>query len=386
MFGKPIRRRYLEGGGVLAFIDVMQDASSNALEKTLCVAKAVGFTREGVVPVSFDQETELDLFQEQFLTPLLIDAFRMAFEILVENGYDPVASFLDTCGSGEMAEMLMEAVNVGLFEVIEQQGSPTCRYGVQKYLNTLINASTKAKGKMILDDIRNGAFQAELTREAQSDYPSLEAYRATSEASELTKTHVRLKKMLGTQKVETRIIVGDETALRPSYGDVLEGALICEVHDRIVGILDSNDARYEMIKHEAEGRTEAVAELRGTPVSHSGKAILCKLKGGGRTEDYVLAVVAGDRRVDMKALARKFGGTAASFASSDDVIRLTGCVPGAVPPFAPTNPLPLVVDAVFVEENSTIAFNAGRLDRSITMEMRDYLRIFQPQAHEIGMA
>lgn len=160
----------------------------------MCVAKAVGFTREGVVPVSFDQETELDLFQEQFLTPLLIDAFRMAFEILVENGYDPVASFLDTCGSGEMAEMLMEAVNVGLFEVIEQQGSPTCRYGVQKYLNTLINASTKAKGKMILDDIRNGAFQAELTREAQSDYPSLEAYRATSEASELTKTHVRLKK------------------------------------------------------------------------------------------------------------------------------------------------------------------------------------------------
>ncbi|MGW0828315.1 NAD(P)-binding domain-containing protein [Streptomyces sp. NPDC002845] len=65
MFGKPIRERYLDGSGVLAFVDVMQDATQRALPRTLAIAQAMGFTRYGVLPVSHATETELDLFQEQ---------------------------------------------------------------------------------------------------------------------------------------------------------------------------------------------------------------------------------------------------------------------------------------------------------------------------------
>ena len=196
MFGKPIRQRYIDGSGVLAFLDVIQDPSSRALARTLGIAKAVGFTRYGVMPVSCATETELDLFQEQFLTPLLLDAFKLAFNVLVEAGYDPVPSLLDMHASGEMAEMMVEAASAGLYEVIEQQGSPTCRFGVQRYLGKLIGPEVAAKGRRILDDIRNGGFVEALAKEAAADYPSLDDYQAMYQASDLTKTHDRYRAVL----------------------------------------------------------------------------------------------------------------------------------------------------------------------------------------------
>jgi ketol-acid reductoisomerase len=197
MFGKPIRQRYTEGSGVLAFLDIVQDASGRALPRTLGIAKAVGFTRHGVLPVSHATETELDLFQEQFLTPLLLDACRIAFEVLVEAGCDPIPSLLDMYASGEMAEMMVEAASAGLFEVIAQQGSPTCRFGVQRYLGQLIGAEVKAKGRQILDDIRNGGFVEALAEEARAGYPSLADYTAMYQASDLTKAHQQYRAALG---------------------------------------------------------------------------------------------------------------------------------------------------------------------------------------------
>ena len=189
MFGRPIRRRYLDGSGVLAFVDVVRDATGRTLARTLGVASAVGFTRYGVLPVPVATETELDLFQEQFLTPLLLDAVRLAFEVLVEGGCDPLPALLDMHASGEMAEMMVEAATIGLYEVVEQQGSPTCRFGVQRYLGTLLGDDVKDKGRAILADIRGGGFVAALAKEAEHDYPSLTDYHTAYRSGALTKAH-----------------------------------------------------------------------------------------------------------------------------------------------------------------------------------------------------
>ncbi|CAM3806472.1 NAD(P)-binding domain-containing protein [Nocardiopsis rhodophaea] len=196
MFGRPIRRHYLEGTGVLAFLDVLQDPTGRALRRTLAVAKATGFTRRGVMPVPHAQETELDLFQEQFLTPLLMDGFKMAFDVLVDAGYDPVPALLDMYASGEMAEMMTEAATVGLYEVIAEQGSPTCRFGVQRRLGTLLGDDVEAKARKILGEIRSGAFAAALEEEAGAGYPSLDAYDAMAGASGVTRAHERYRAAL----------------------------------------------------------------------------------------------------------------------------------------------------------------------------------------------
>ncbi len=197
MFGKPIRQRYLEGSGVLSFLDVISDVSGRALHRVLAIAQAVGFTRYGVMPVSHVTETELDLFQEQFLTPLLIDGFRMAFELLAEADYEPVPALLDMYASGEMGEMMVEAATIGLYEVIEQQGSPTCRFGVERYLGTLLGQDVRDKGRRILDDIQGGGFVEALDQEAAADYPTLADYAAMYRSSELTKAHDQLRSALG---------------------------------------------------------------------------------------------------------------------------------------------------------------------------------------------
>ena len=77
----------------------------------------------------------------------------------------------------------------------------------------------------------------------------------------------------------------------------------------------------------------------------------------------------------MKAVARIVGGRKGSFAQASLAEELTGCVVGAIPPVAFNSSLKLVVDKQFLERESEIAFNAGRLDRSIVIDGDDVNRI-----------
>ena len=54
---------------------------------------------------------------------------------------------------------------------------------------------------------------------------------------------------------------------------------------------------------------------------------------------------------------------------------LTACVFGAIPPFSFHPALRLVADPLLFERFPQIAFNAGRLDRSIILDTEDYLHL-----------
>ena len=68
----------------------------------------------------------------------------------------------------------------------------------------------------------------------------------------------------------------------------------------------NENARFRVIEHTPEGRSDLVAGVRGTSIAQGAKAIVCAIPVEGR-ERYVLAVLPGDRRVDMKAVARTVG-------------------------------------------------------------------------------
>jgi ketol-acid reductoisomerase len=69
MIGAGVRQCYLEGRGFPSFIGIHQDASGNALETTLAIAKGIGSTKSGAMLLTFAQEAELDLFTEQGFGP-----------------------------------------------------------------------------------------------------------------------------------------------------------------------------------------------------------------------------------------------------------------------------------------------------------------------------
>ena len=145
-------------------------------------------------------------------------------------------------------------------------------------------------------------------------------------------------------------------------------------HDKLIALLDQHQARYRLMAHDATGKCEAVAAIRGTAVGQGAKALVCHVKGNG-IKQHVLAVLPADQQADLGKVAEAVGGRRASLASPAEVAMLTGCVFGAIPPFSFHPELELVVDPLLFARYAEIAFNAGRLDRSVILSTEDYRRL-----------
>ena len=95
--GHLLRSVYRAGGGVPALFAVHRDQSGTARDRVLAYGRAIGSTRAGILETTFAEETETDLFGEQAVlcggTAALV---KMAFETLVEAGYQPELAYFET--------------------------------------------------------------------------------------------------------------------------------------------------------------------------------------------------------------------------------------------------------------------------------------------------
>ncbi|MDD9876498.1 MAG: hypothetical protein OXR84_03550 [Magnetovibrio sp.] len=156
-------------------------------------------------------------------------------------------------------------------------------------------------------------------------------------------------------------------------------------HRRLLDFLDGHGATYEVIEHEPEGRSERISAIRGNDPGQAMKAIVLSVRGGGLGKRAIMAVIPGDRRLDMKALLAHAGAQKGRFAPAETAAELTGCEMGAIPPFSFRDDLGLVVDEAF-KAWDRVAFNAGRLDRSLFLDFADYARIVDPPFAAISEA
>jgi len=156
-----------------------------------------------------------------------------------------------------------------------------------------------------------------------------------------------------------------------------------DTYTRLVAVLDEHGARYRLIDHAPEGRTELVSPLRGNALSEAAKCIVLIVKIGKKTTKYVLAVVPGAARVDLNAVKALMKGSYVSFASPAIAERLAGSVAGTVLPFAFSPELELVVDPSLLG-NDEIYFNAARLDQSMALGTRDYIELAKPRIERIA--
>ncbi len=156
-----------------------------------------------------------------------------------------------------------------------------------------------------------------------------------------------------------------------------------EVFDRIVALLTEAKARFRVIEHEAEGRSEKISVIRGNRPDQAAKAMVLDVRGGGGGRRHVLAILPGSRKLDFAAVAALFEARKCGFASPDTAQALTGCVMGAVPPFALDPALTVVVDQDLLA-NDTLFFNAGRLDRSMELDTKDWLAAVDPRIATIA--
>jgi Ala-tRNA(Pro) deacylase len=158
-----------------------------------------------------------------------------------------------------------------------------------------------------------------------------------------------------------------------------------EVFERIVALLSDANAKFRVIEHEAEGRSEKISVIRGNRPEQAAKAMVLDVRGGGGGRRNVLAILPGSAKLDFAAVARVFEARKCGFASPESAQALTGCVMGAVPPFSLNPDLAIVVDEDLLK-NETLFFNAGRLDRSMELDTQDWLATAQPKVAKIAAA
>jgi Ala-tRNA(Pro) deacylase len=156
-----------------------------------------------------------------------------------------------------------------------------------------------------------------------------------------------------------------------------------DVFDRLVALLRDAKAKFRVIEHEAEGRSEKISVIRGNRPEQAAKAMVLDVRGGGGGKRAVLAILPGNRKLDFDAVAALFEARKCGFASPQSAQALTGCAMGAVPPFSLNPDLSVVVDEDLLA-NQTLFFNAGRLDRSMELDTRDWIAVARPRIARIA--
>jgi len=154
------------------------------------------------------------------------------------------------------------------------------------------------------------------------------------------------------------------------------------VHARLVAHLAAAGVGYRQLHHEPTPTSADAARARGEPIGCGAKALLLK------TDDrFRLFVLPADRRLDSARVKRQLGLGRLRFASPEELLALTGLVPGSVPPFGePILPFELLADAAIGTVYPHVAFNAGSLTDSIIMAAADWERVARPVRMALGAA
>lgn len=160
MIGVGVREKYLDGEGFFSFIAIEQDATGKGMDILLALAKGIGTLRKGVVKLTFKEEAELDLFNEQAFGPAFGRVLLTAIYTLLDAGYPPEAVLIEMYMSGEMSYTYQAMAKVGLVKQVNFH-SQTSQYGSMSRGIKFRKLPLRPKMEEILGQIQNGEFTEE---------------------------------------------------------------------------------------------------------------------------------------------------------------------------------------------------------------------------------
>jgi len=199
MIGKAVRDMFVEGSGAPSLIAVEQNASGQAKEIVLALAKGIGSTRTMALESSFEEETIVDLVGEQACGGSMLYFSRLVCEILIEAGCSPEAALLEVYASGENIAVCKAVNEVGLWNQLKYH-SHTSQYGHQSRGKKLVPEETRKILRGFVDDIRSGAFQKEWSRIQKNGLKELDNLYEENFKHPIMKAEDELYRALGRRK------------------------------------------------------------------------------------------------------------------------------------------------------------------------------------------
>jgi ketol-acid reductoisomerase len=191
--GTALRSEFEAGRGLIALFAVAQDASGGAQALALSYGAAIGSGRAGMLPTSFAEECEADLFNEQaVLWGAIPELIYAGFETLVDAGFSPEVAYFECLTEVKLIADLIYARGIA---GMQQAISNTAEFGALKGGNRIVNADTRTEMRRILREVRSGAFAQDLLEDARAGYPRLKASRAKAAAHPIEAVGAALRRL-----------------------------------------------------------------------------------------------------------------------------------------------------------------------------------------------
>ncbi len=172
MIGEGVRELYVSGEGYPAFVSVRNNASGNARDIAIAIARAIGATKKGAIEVTFEDETFLDLIAEQATWPLIISVLTEIYRYAIEMGHPEEAVLIELYMSGEPAVMMEKMATIGFFKQLSMH-SHTSQYGQLSRCEKVDKNYIRNFIKEQYEYIRNGNFATEWDREKKNNLAEL---------------------------------------------------------------------------------------------------------------------------------------------------------------------------------------------------------------------
>jgi len=145
--------------------------------------------------------------------------------------------------------------------------------------------------------------------------------------------------------------------------------------DRIQKILKDSGLEHEILEHPKVYTSKEASKVRGVPLEWGVKAMLLRVG----SDAFILVLIRADKKIDFSFFKKKCG-SKIQFAKPAEVLKITNCEIGSVPPFGHHHPLKTFLDRdILKQEKAT--FNIGLHERSAVMRGKDLEKVLPK--HEI---
>ncbi len=139
---------------------------------------------------------------------------------------------------------------------------------------------------------------------------------------------------------------------------------------RAISYLKKVGVPFEIVRYDHEEKgAEFAARATDFPLARTVKTLVVEL---GRKK-YCLALMPGDRQIDLKTLAKVSGAKRTAMVDTATAERLTGYLVGGISPFGTKQQIPVVMEESILQHDE-ILINAGQKGVMLKMSPADIVR------------
>lgn len=149
--------------------------------------------------------------------------------------------------------------------------------------------------------------------------------------------------------------------------------------------LNKSGVNYEITEHKAVFNMDELGEVKLPYPEFDAKNLFVR---DDKKQNYYLITVKGDKRVNLKEFRKKYGLRNLSFASAEELMKITGLTPGSVTPLGLLNDEEHIVKFYLDSEFNGTLIGVHPNDNTATVWLKseDLIKIIKEHGNEVSLA